>query len=88
MNQEEYYKSLVKTDIFSHPHNYPWNALLYYVQFTQSELLMVKSFIDIRNMIKYQRCLTRSFVVEHFTEMIDEDDLLTWETVYIHVLVE
>ena len=86
--QKEYYESLSKTDIFAQPQNYPWNCLLYYRQFTQDELVNVKPWIDIINMVKYQRCLTRRFVHEHFQNIVDNDDLLTWEAVYSYVKVE
>jgi hypothetical protein len=88
LTQKEYYESLSKTDIFTQPQNYPWNCLLYYCQFTQDELVNVKPWIDIINMVKYQTCLTRRFVHEHFQNVVDNDDLLTWEAVYSYVKVE
>ena len=87
-SQKGYYESLSKTDIFAQPQNYAWNCLLYYRQFSQSELLAAKPWIDIINMVKYQKCLTRRFVHEHFQTDVDNDDLRTWETVYSHVVVE
>ena len=88
LTQKEYYESLSKMDIFAQPQNYPWNCLLYYRQFTQDELVNVKPWIDIINMVKYQTCLTRRFVHEHFQDVVDNDDLLTWEAVYSYVKVE
>ena len=63
------------------PAQYAWNAVLYYIQFTQDELVRVKSWIDIRSLVKYQRSITREFLEEHFREDIDECLLLTWDDV-------
>jgi hypothetical protein len=87
-SQETYYKSLSKSDIFANPQQYPWNCLLYYIQFTQSELLQSKTMIDIKSMIKHQHCLTCRFVREHFQQEVDNDDILTWDYVYSHVKIE
>lgn len=87
-SQELYYTSLSKEDLFKSPDNYAWNCVLYYKQFTQEELLRVRKWIDIRNMVKYQTCLTRSFVRDHFSHDVDDDDLLTWEAVYKYVTAE
>ena len=86
--QEMYYKSLSKSDIFAEPQKYAWNCLLYYIQFSQSELLQAKPWIDITNMIKCQRCLTRGFVREHFHQEVDDDDILTWDAIYSIVKIE
>jgi hypothetical protein len=85
MNQATYYTSLSKTDIFLNPGHYAWNCLLYYVQFSQDELLAAKEWIDIIPMVKYQRCLTRSFIRQHFADEVDMSDLLTWEHVEKYV---
>ena len=87
-SQELYYKSLSKEELFKAPDNYAWNCVLYYVQFTQEELLRVREWIDIRVMVKHQKCLTRSFVHKHFSRDVDDDDLLTWEAVYKYVTTE
>jgi hypothetical protein len=70
------------------PHKYAWNCLLYYVQFTQSELLSVKEWIEIIPMVKYQKCLTRRFVQDHFATEVDESDLLTWTDVQKYIALE
>jgi hypothetical protein len=87
-SQELYYKSLSKEDLFKSPDKYAWNCVLYYIQFTQAELLSVRERIDIINMVKYQKCLTRGFVRENFSCEVDDDDLLTWEAVYKYVMTE
>jgi hypothetical protein len=87
-SQQEYYTSLSKSDILTAPQNYPWNCLLYYVQFSQSELVQAKPWIDIKSMIRYQQCLTRKFVHEHFHQDVDDDDIMTWDEVYSFVKIE
>jgi hypothetical protein len=88
MSQAAYYTSLSKTDIFANPGKYAWNCLLYYVQFSQDELLVAKEWIDIIPMVKHQKCLTRSFVRTHFADEVDDSDLLTWQDVDKYVATE
>ena len=85
--QEIYYASLSKEDLFKTPDRYAWNCVLYYIQFTQSELLLVRDWIDIMVMVKHQRCLTRQFVSDNFLAEVNDHDLLTWEMVNNCVLV-
>ena len=85
-SQELYYRLLPKEELFKTPDKYPWNCVLYYIQFTQSELLQVRDWIDIMVMVKHQKCLTRSFVREHFHLEVDNHDILTWEAVYQYVI--
>ena len=85
-SQAAYYAGLSKADIFTNPGNYAWNCLLYYVQFSQEELLAAKPWIEIIPMVKYQTCLTRRFIRDHFTEEVDMSDLLTWKDVERYVV--
>ena len=77
----EYYSSLDKTTILKDPEKYPWNCVLAYIQFTQAELLEVRSHIDLRAMIKYQQCVTRAFLHTHFAADIDTCHDIGWEQV-------
>ena len=79
--QEMYYTSLSKEELFKTPDRYAWNCVLYYIQFTQEELLQIRPWVDIMVMVKHQRCLTRQFVRAHFRDEVDEHDMLTWEMV-------
>jgi len=67
----EYYTQLKKADIMKSPKSYAWNCLLFYVQFTQEELLQVKSHLAMPELIRYQKALTRDFLNTHFSEEID-----------------
>jgi hypothetical protein len=78
---ESYYKGVGKTGIFAEPHKYAWNCVLYFHQLTPEELLQFKSYVDIQSLVKYQTCATYAFVETHFSEMVDEDDLLSWDAV-------
>jgi hypothetical protein len=80
-SQELYYASLSKEELFTTPDKYAWNCVLYYIQFTQSELLQMREWIDIMVMVKHQHCLTRQFVHDHFSQEVDDHDLLTWDMV-------
>lgn len=83
--QLEYYSTLSKTDIFSNPGQYPWNCLLYYKQFTQDELIIGRPWIEIVDMVKYQKCLTLEFIQTHFENEVDESDILSWEDVQKYI---
>ena len=65
----------------SNPEKYAWNLLLSQVQFTQDELLLVKDWIVIKDMIKYQKSLTKSFLEKYFSEEIDESLEVDWNDV-------
>jgi hypothetical protein len=65
----------------SNPEKYAWNLLLSQVQFTQDELLLVKDWITIREMIRYQKSLTKSFLEKYFSEEIDESLEVDWNDV-------
>ena len=67
------------------PEKYAWNLLLSQVQFTQEELLRVSAWITIREMIRYQKCLTRAFLEKHFVADIDESLEVDWDFVELYV---
>ena len=67
------------------PEKYAWNLLLSQVQFTQEELLRVSAWITIREMIRYQKCLTRAFLEKHFAADIDESLEVDWDFVELYV---
>jgi hypothetical protein len=67
-----------KYDTLANPQRWPWNYVLTFVQYTQEELLSVKSYLDIPSMIRHQTCLTMSFLREHFEQEIDDCLEVCW----------
>ena len=75
----------VKQRILENPQDYPWNAVLFHVQFSQEELLQVRDYVDLYTMIRHQRCLTRSFLRQHFLKEIQASDDTDWTDVVYYV---
>ena len=78
---KQFYENINKTDIFAKPSSYAWNCLLYYIQFSQDEILMMKEWIEIRELIKYQKSVTKQFLRENFQKEIDECLEVDWTDV-------
>jgi len=76
-----------KIDILSNPSKYSWNYILYHIQFTQDEIISVKDWITIEELIKYQKSITRSFLEEHFTKEINSSLEVDWDDVKKYVSV-
>lgn len=74
----QYYETISKEDILLHPSNYAWNCILRYIQFSQDEILMIKEWIEIRELIKFQKCVTWNFLREHFQNEIDMSLDIDW----------
>ncbi len=77
----EYYEKINKTDIFVNPSCHAWNCLLYYVQFTQEEILLMKKWIEVRELIKYQKSVTKQFLRDNFQKEIDDCLEVDWTDV-------
>jgi hypothetical protein len=80
-----YYKNLHKNDILAEPYNYAWNTLLRHIQFSQEEILSVKEWIEVRELIKFQKSVTISFLREHFQKEIDDCLEVDWTDVNKYV---
>jgi hypothetical protein len=78
---KQYYLSLGKDRIFSEPHAYAWNCVLYFYQLSAEELITHRKYVDIQTLVKHQIVATYDFVRTHFIDEVDEDDLLTWADV-------
>jgi len=76
-----YYDNLNRLDILTNPSNYAWNSLLYYIQFSQEEILSVKEWIEVRELIKFQESVTKLFLQEHFQKEIDDCLEVDWTDV-------
>ena len=69
----------------TNPEKYSWRLLLSQVQFSQEELLRVTEWIVIREMIRYQKSVTKEFLEKHFAEEIDESLEVDWDFVELYV---
>jgi hypothetical protein len=58
---------------------YAWNILLRCKQFTQEELLEVREYCCLPEMIRYQKSVTLEFLETHFAEEIDACLEVDWE---------
>lgn len=82
---KSFYDNLNKIDILSNPSKYAWNCLLYYVQFSQDEILLVKEWIEIRELIQFQKSVTTRFLREHFQKEINNSLEVDWTDVEKYV---
>jgi transposase len=82
----DYYATLERSVILASPQNYTWNCVLYYIQFTQDELLQVKDWLDIIAVIKYQQSASYRFLESYFTDEINEASDINWDEIkkYTH----
>lgn len=82
---KEFYENIPKIDILLNPSKYTWNCILYYVQFSQEEILSVKEWIEIRELIQFQKAVTKQFLGEHFQKEIDDCLEVDWTDVNKYV---
>ena len=82
---DNYYKSMNKTTILSNPSNYAWNYILHYIQFSQEEIISVKEWIELPELIKYQTSVTIQFLREHFQNEINVHSDIDWTDVKKYV---
>jgi hypothetical protein len=78
---KEFFKKIDKLDIFANPSHYAWNCLLYYKQFSQEEILMMKEWIEVRELIKFQKSVTKQFLRDNFQKEIDDCLEVDWNDV-------
>lgn len=81
----EFYERTGKATLLATPASYSWNCVLMYIQFTQEELLRVKAYIDIPALVKYQKCVTRAWLHEHFEADIEDCHHIGWEQIEFYV---
>lgn len=82
---QRYYESIPRQDILSNPSKYAWNCVLYYLQFTQEEILSVKEWIDVYDIIRFQKSVTQQFLRNHFQKEIDDCLEVDWNDVRKYV---
>ena len=81
-----FYENINKLDILSNPSKYAWNCLLYYVQFSQEEIIYLKEWIEVRELIRFQKSVTILFLREHFQKEIDDCLEVDWNDVKKYVI--
>lgn len=80
-----YYERIGKAPLLAEPHKYAWNNVLRYVQFTQDELLILKPYLSLPELIQCQKSLTRAFLRAHFAAEIDACLEVDWRDVETYV---
>ncbi len=78
---ESYYRNIPKKLLLDSPSQYAWNIALRYVQFTQSELLQVRDYYSIKDLIKFQDASTKGFIIQHFFHDVNESLDVDWDDV-------
>lgn len=66
-----YYSQLKKEDILKSPTSYAWNCVLRYIQFTQAELIAMKAYVELPELIRFQTSVTKAFLTAHFQAELD-----------------
>jgi hypothetical protein len=82
---KEFYERIGKQTILDNPSKHAWNCVLYYVQFSQDEILSVKEWIEVRELIKYQKSVTKKFLRDNFQKEIDNCLEVDWNDVNEYV---
>lgn len=82
---KEFYENIPKIDILHNPSKYAWNCILYYVQFSQEEILSIKEWIEVSELIQFQKSVTKQFLREHFQKEIDDCLEVDWTDVNKYV---
>ncbi len=75
------YESIPRSLLLAEPQRFAWNIVVREHQFTQEELISVREYLDLPTFIRFQRCLTRAFLKEHFAKEIDDCLEVDWEDV-------
>lgn len=88
MSEHEYYEQIGKQSLLKEPSKYAWNCVLYYIQFTQEELLSLRELLPIRELVMYQRSVTRTFLRKYFQDVIDDSFDIGWSEVELYVKEE
>ncbi len=68
-------------ELLATPWAWPWNIVLRVHQFTQSEILEVRDYCDIYDIVRFQAAATYDFVEQYFTAEVDASDMLDWKYV-------
>lgn len=74
-------KQTPKINILNNPQKYPWNIVLRVIQFTQSELLSVREYCEIKDIIRFQNSANKEFLITHFSKDIDDSLEVDWNDV-------
>ena len=75
---ESYIFNKTKEELLNTPHKYAWNIVLRFKQFTQEEILLLRDFLPIVELIRFQHTVTIEFLHEHFQKDIDDSYDVDW----------
>ena len=79
MSIEWLYSTATKAEIFRQPERYAWNILLRVQQFTQEDLLVVREYMSLPELVRFQHAATIDFLRSHFSKEIDDCLEIDWE---------
>jgi hypothetical protein len=79
MGIEQLYGAATKPEIFRQPERYAWNILLRVQQFTEEELLSVRDYLSLPEMIRFQQVASMNFLRTYFSKEIDDCLDIDWE---------
>ncbi len=72
------YNTIEKEEILQAPQRYAWNIVLRHKQFTEEELLKVKEYLALPEMIRFQHAASLAFLRTHFQKEIDDCLEVDW----------
>ena len=75
---ESYISNKTKDELLKEPHKYAWNIVLRFKQFTQEEILQVREYLPMVELIRFQQSATLDFLHTHFQKDIDDCYEVDW----------
>jgi hypothetical protein len=75
---ETYVTNKTKEELLKEPHKYAWNIVLRFKQFTQEEILLLRDFLPLVELIRFQDSVTLDFLHAHFQKDIDDSYDVDW----------
>lgn len=75
---ETYITNKTKEELLESPQKYPWNIVLRFKQFTQEEILQVREYLPMVELIRFQHSITLDFLHTHFQKEIDDCYEVDW----------
>ena len=78
---ESVIKQTPKNIILNAPQKYAWNIVLRVQQFTEDELLSVREYCEIKDIIRFQNIATEDFLIKYFSKDINDSLDVDWNDV-------
>jgi hypothetical protein len=75
--------NVTKDTILQSPDSWPWNIVLRLHQFSRKELLAVRDYCDVWDIVRFQSAASYDFIVKYFKGEVDQSDMLDWHDVIV-----